>query len=343
MVTPRISVVMAVYNAELYLFDAINSILNQTFSDFEFIIINDNSNDNTESILLTFTDSRIRVYNNNINLGLTKSLNLGIGLSKAEFIARMDGDDIAEKDRFSSQIDFLVKNPDVVVCGTQVEYISDKSLPMGGSQFVCSPDEICDALTYTNVIAHPSVMFRKKLSNGEQIMYNEEFLKSQDYELWTRLVSQGFKIVNLGLIGLLHRKHSSQISNYASQEQSHYFVRANILFLSNLGFLKDKDEEFLFRNIYYPQIFTASNLITYLAFWDAKFSDKRNKLAAPFYSSVYKQLVKDGLIKENPLWWCLMQKYLIKHTFPRTFLDEFRFFLRSFTFGQYRRFNKRFL
>lgn len=117
-ISPKVSVVMSVYNGEKYLPETIDSILNQTFKDFEFIIINDGSTDKTAKILTSYDDPRIRIFNQE-NMGLTKSLNRAISLAKGEYIARMDADDISYPERLKKQVDYLNKNPDIGLVGSK--------------------------------------------------------------------------------------------------------------------------------------------------------------------------------------------------------------------------------
>jgi len=115
---PAVSVVMPVYNGEKYLRESIDSILNQTYTDYEFIIVNDGSNDKTEEIILSYNDNRIRYIKNEKNLQIVKSLNRGIELAKGRYIARMDADDISLPRRFEKQITFMENNLEIGVCGT---------------------------------------------------------------------------------------------------------------------------------------------------------------------------------------------------------------------------------
>ena len=123
---PKISVLMLAYNEERYIAETIESILNQTFKDFEFIIVNDGSTDKTEDIILSFHDPRIRLINNHVNLGLTISLNKGLSIAKANLIARQDGNDISCTKRLEKQLEFMNANPEVVVLGTNAKYINEK-------------------------------------------------------------------------------------------------------------------------------------------------------------------------------------------------------------------------
>lgn len=156
--TPTITVLMPVFNCELYIKDAVDSILNQTYNNFEFLIIDDASTDETVSIIKAYTDSRIKLIEKPINTGLTNSLNQGLKLAKGKYIARMDGDDISLPERFEKQITFLEKNPEVVLCGSWFNVI-------GSELVIKTPENYEDiklALLKGNCIAHPSVMMRNK-------------------------------------------------------------------------------------------------------------------------------------------------------------------------------------
>ena len=120
---PKISVLMCVYNDEDWLKNSIDSIVNQTFTDFEFVIVNDGSTDNSLEIINSYSDDRIRIINNEENLGLPKSLNRGLNLCKSELIARMDADDISMNNRLEKQYKYLKKNKEIALIGGQAEYI----------------------------------------------------------------------------------------------------------------------------------------------------------------------------------------------------------------------------
>lgn len=227
---PKISVLMSVYNGDKYLREAIESILNQSFDDFEFIIINDASTDKSIDIIKSFNDKRILLINNEINLGLTKNLNRGIDLAKGIYIARMDVDDISHKDRFIKQIDFLKRNIDISLCGTLVSYF-------GHSNYLAfSPvfhNEIKFSMLSNNSFAHPSVMWRKKDFESNGLRYNEEFYTAQDYELFSRVV-QKLKTANISEHLLYYRTHDSQISKTKIKNQEY---NARCIKLNQLKYL----------------------------------------------------------------------------------------------------------
>lgn len=200
---PKVSVILPVYNCEKYLQYAIESILEQTFKDFEFIIINDGSTDQSREIIESYQklDSRIKVINQK-NQGLTKSLNKGISISKGDYIARMDADDISFPQRFEKQVAYLDSHPDVGLVGVWTEYFSDEVPFIGHSRFVGDSSKILQYLiSHGNCFVHSSVMFRRKII--EKVgAYDKRLTKSQDYELWLRIAT----VTKLAFIPeILHR------------------------------------------------------------------------------------------------------------------------------------------
>ncbi len=193
---PKVSVVMSVFNGEKYLREAIESNLNQTFSDFEFIIINDGSTDKTQEIIEEFADrdSRIRFINQS-NMGLTKSLNKAIKLARGEYIARMDADDIALPERFEKQVAFLEKEGDVALVGTAYYEIDDKGGVIGRKVFPQSDVEIRKIMLKYNPFFHASVMIRREVFEVVGL-YGESIPFAQDYDLWLRIAGK-YKVANL--------------------------------------------------------------------------------------------------------------------------------------------------
>lgn len=212
---PRVSVVMAIYKEPVeWMRLSIDSILNQSFSDFEFIIINDNPNriENNEMLnSYAHNDSRVVVISNENNIGLTRSLNKGIKISKGEYIARMDADDIACPQRFEKQIQFLDQNRHIGICGTGVELFGDHN------GFVFYPKEDDSVFLFLDsCFAHPTVIMRREIALLE---YNEECPCAQDYELWNRAFSTGVSFYNIQEPLLKYRHSCQQISASRRKEQ----------------------------------------------------------------------------------------------------------------------------
>ncbi|RYZ27160.1 MAG: glycosyltransferase [Chitinophagaceae bacterium] len=202
---PVVSVILPVYNAEAYLKEAIDSILAQTFADFELLVINDGSTDDSESIINAYTDERIRHLKNDRNRGLVFSLNRGVNEAKGIFLARMDADDIALPERFAKQLHYLQTNKtDIVATCVQLIDNAGHSLPdWQEDRDRISPDEIRRYLPINNCIAHPTVMGRTALF--QQYPYLSKQKYSEDYDLWLRLLAGGNYIHKIEEPLLLYR------------------------------------------------------------------------------------------------------------------------------------------
>lgn len=206
---------MPVYNGEQYLQESVDSILSQSFTDFEFLIIDDGSTDNSVALVRSYTDSRIRLVLNGINLGLVETLNKGLRLANGHVVARMDCDDICHPERLATQWSFMEKNNDVVVCGTWIKNFGLKRFTI---KFPQTNNEIRANLLFDNVLAHPTVMIRKKELFYNNLFYDSNYTRAEDYELWTRIPNT-FKLANINKVLLSYRQHNKQISEkfYSTQ------------------------------------------------------------------------------------------------------------------------------
>lgn len=228
---PEISVIMAVYNDEKYLKKAIDSILNQTFGNFEFIIINDASTDNTEKILLEYEDHRIKILKNELNLGLTKSLNKGLEISRGKYIARMDADDISYLNRFEQQYNILESEPEIGIVCSWTEIIDENDNVIDTWKGDNTPELIYYILNFRNCLTHSSVLLRKELilHYGP---YNENIKKAQDYELWNRF-SKITKIYKIDKYLIKWRKTGNSITSLYSSAQAETVKK---IFINNFKF-----------------------------------------------------------------------------------------------------------
>ena len=215
---PRVSVILPVYNAEKFVGSAIQSILDQSFGDFELILINDGSTDNSESLILHFSDPRIRYVRNQKNLGLVDTLNKGLGLALGEYIARMDGDDISLPTRFEKQVAFLDGHPEVTVVATRLVLINEQGYQIDYWKEDASNrsvEEINRQLPIANCIGHPTVMMRAKPVKA--IGYKHELKKAEDWGLWLELVSNGSVIAKLDEILVQYRILKTSFTALANQ------------------------------------------------------------------------------------------------------------------------------
>lgn len=227
---PKVSVLMAVHNGEKYLRQAVGSILSQTYSDFEFIILDDGSQDRTTQILAEFSDPRIVLIKNETGIGLTQSLNLGLEKAKGEYIARMDADDISLPHRLATQVSFLDVRSEVGVVGTAAYLVDSDNISRHLVQYPESHDLIHWIMCFfENPIIHPSVMFRAQLTK-KMGGYNDAYVTSQDYNLWSRLLINT-KLANIQDVCLHLRKHDENISKlrYQQQQQSSLEIGVSII------------------------------------------------------------------------------------------------------------------
>jgi glycosyltransferase involved in cell wall biosynthesis len=214
--TPLISIVMPVYNVEHTLKEAIDSILQQTYKNFECILINDGSTDHTSLVAATYTDDRIRFFDFKENEGLIKRLNFGIEQSNGIYIARMDGDDIARPQRIALQVNYLNAHADVGVCGSFVQFFGALSKIW---KMPIESDALKAGLINGSTFCHPAVMIRKQVLIDHSITYSSAFTYAEDYHLWYQL-SQHTNFATLNQVLLDYRISANQVSNlYATEQQ----------------------------------------------------------------------------------------------------------------------------
>ena len=199
----RISVIMPVYNEQEYLKFSIESILNQTFSDFEFIIIDDGSTDDSVKIIGSYNDSRIKFYKSE-KKGIVKQLNYGISIAKAPIIARMDADDISECSRLDEQFAYLNQHPGVDVVGSNVLFINEKAEVVCTKIYPQNHEGIEFMMPIESAVCHPAVMMRKEIFDSFG-SYNEKYSGAEDYELFLNLILGGYRFYNIQKILLRYR------------------------------------------------------------------------------------------------------------------------------------------
>lgn len=214
------------YNGELVIQESLDSILNQTFKDFELLVINDGSTDKCAEKVKAYADPRIRLVHNEVNMSLVPTLNKGIQLAKGEYIIRMDQDDVCLETRFEKQVEFMDLNPDVVVCGTWFEL-------MNTGQVIKHPttDKALRVQMFINTpLAHPTVIIRKNILIENNLEYDNFYKNGEDYEFWYRLSKFGL-LANLPEVLLRYRVHSNQITQKysAGNRTASDMIRTKIL------------------------------------------------------------------------------------------------------------------
>jgi glycosyltransferase involved in cell wall biosynthesis len=187
--SPKVSVLTSVYNGENHIEDCIDSVLNQTFTDFEYVILNDGSTDQTRRILEKYTDPRLRIIHQE-NLGIPKSLNKGVSLCRSDLIAHLDADDYAQSHWLEKQLEFMEQNEDVAFCGSRAKELFNGRLYPTSYPFTEKDHKIRKNLCWLNSVPHSFVIFRKSLflkAGG----YDPDLAIAHDYDLWIRLLGEG--------------------------------------------------------------------------------------------------------------------------------------------------------
>jgi SAM-dependent methyltransferase len=221
---PRVSVIMSTHNDSAYLPLAMESILQQTFTDFECIVVDDGSTDATPGILQRYADPRIRIIRHEQNAGLTRSLNEALALCRGVYVARMDGDDIALPERFEKQVAFLEANPEVGLVGTAFMYIDGQNRVLGAEPVFVSDAEIRARLLTHNCFGHGTVMVRRTMLQAVG-GYDESFRFAQDYDLWLR-IAERTAVANLADKLYCWRQTAGTISSSYEKEQDGFAARA---------------------------------------------------------------------------------------------------------------------
>lgn len=206
----EVSIILPVYNGELYIAACLDSVFAQNFQNYELIIINDGSNDCSESIILAYKDQRIR-YLYQTNIGLAKTLNKGIGLAKGEFICRIDQDDLMAPNRILHQVKFLKCLPEAHGCGSWVRVVDQCGSFIKNHRYPTDYKNIQFYLNFNNPFAHSSIMLRKNVFDSVGMYSTNDTQPPEDYELWSR-ICRNHKMYNIPEYLVIYRKNSLGMS-----------------------------------------------------------------------------------------------------------------------------------
>lgn len=215
---PMVTVLMPVFNGERFLSEAVDSILNQTFADFEFIIIDDGSTDGTARILDSYTDRRIVRVCKPQNEGIVAALNHGLDMARGEFIARQDADDVSAQERLERQVARFRKSPELVVLGTAFRMVDRQGLERRVHVHPATDPAIRWQMLHRTGFCHPSVMMRADVLRRHGLRYDGGWLHAEDYEFWGRLLEHG-RGANLDQVLVSYRLHGEQVSERNHEEQ----------------------------------------------------------------------------------------------------------------------------
>lgn len=241
---PLVTVLMPVYNAGSFLIEAVESVLSQTYQNFEFLIIDDGSTDESPALLETFNDQRIRIIHHDKNRKLIATLNHGLQLSKGKYIVRMDSDDISLPERIARQVDFMEAHPEVGLSGTGFENFGP-GIPTNTIIYSGSDTEIRIRHLYQTHIAHPTAILRKSLIEQHQLQFDAAYLHGEDYHFW---VSMGryCKMSNLPEVLVRKRDHAGNVSNMFADIQNSTCNRVKRLQFDWMGVRISEEEAELY-------------------------------------------------------------------------------------------------
>ena len=235
MTDPKVTVLMPIYNGTSYMREAIESVLAQTYTEFEFLIIDDASTDESVSVIESYKDERIRLVKNESNIGQVRTLNKGLRLARGAYIARLDQDDSSLPIRLEKQVKVLETQPEVAVVGTWLHEIDQRGNPtdLWRGQINDLPEFLFAILRDRLFVYHPSVMFRRELVLELQ-GYDEEFKYCEDQDLWRRIALAGYEARVIREPLTRYRIHAGQQSNQQSQIQSQNHIRSQERFIRAL-------------------------------------------------------------------------------------------------------------
>ena len=227
---PKITVLMSVYNNESFINEAIDSILNQTFSDFQFLIIDDGSTDNSVALIKQYDDSRINLVEKDNNTGLIDCLNLGMSLAKGQYIARMDSDDISTSDRFQKQLDILENNPEIDICGCWLQEFGKRDKVIKHKE---RHEEIVANMLWSCAMSMCSVLIDRKAIEGYKFDENKKHV--EDYDFWSR-IAWSCKFYNIQEVLYLYRIHEAQVSTVHKQVQIQGDIGIKLFLFKKIGY-----------------------------------------------------------------------------------------------------------
>ena len=262
---PDISIIMSVYNGETYLAEAIDSVVKQTFQNWELIIINDCSTDSTSEILEEFSrkDARIKVYPNEVNLKLPTSLNKAISLCSGKYIARMDADDICLPERFEKQYQFMEEHADVALSSCRFMTVKNGVYASGGAGGRCDFEALKAMLLVTNPILHPGVIAKADVMKA--LNYDTTLTCTEDLELWTRMVLNNQKMQILPECLLIYRLHDKQITQTTLDRQRTEVLKIEQKYYTALSEeIPAEMQDFYINGIYFNINADVNQLIKYV-------------------------------------------------------------------------------
>jgi glycosyltransferase involved in cell wall biosynthesis len=294
---PLISVVLPVYNVEQYIEECMNSILNQTFQDFEILVIDDCSTDNTLNIIKSFNDKRIVIIEKEKNKGLIDSLNIGFKAAKGKYIARVDGDDINALERFEKQVKFLEENTDIQACGSWLQAFGKYNTTIRHKE---THNEIQAYMLLSNPMSLGATMLSRKAYTSFE--FDKTMWHVEDYDFWARTV-WNCKLHNLQEVLYYYRAHSNQVSTKFKQTQLENDIIIKLNLFKKIEYNQDEFSDSLLIKIMYSSAYITTNELTSFFKWTIVLI-KNNRLYDPIYlvevlNNITRNIVFDVYFRSN--------------------------------------------
>ena len=285
---PLVSVVIPVYNTAGFIYDAVKSVCDQTYSNLQILIMDDASGDDSVTVIRKIIDDRIEVYESPVNRGQAYQMNLGIQRSKGEYVCIMHADDIMNPEKIERQLSFFLSDSLLGVCGCNIKVFGQQAAVW---KYPNSDQECKDTLLASVPFAHPAVIIRKEVLNSVHPVYNEDMAAAEDYDLWVRLADKT-KFANVQEVLLNYRIHDSQLSHTAKEKEIKLVEETRRKIISQLFKVGEQNVQLCFKALYYTSELTFDDAVKGVEIlW------KANKQKGIFSDSVLKGRLRHQLLK----------------------------------------------
>ncbi|MDX2302415.1 MAG: glycosyltransferase family 2 protein [Microscillaceae bacterium] len=331
---PLVTVLMPVYNAGFYLHEAISSILNQTYSNFEFLIFNDGSTDQSKSIILSFHDTRIKFFDHPENFGHLKHLNTGIQMAQGKYIIRADADDLNYPQRIEKQISFLEANPHIGLCGSWVEIINTNGEPKYLQKYYVDDAFVRAHLFWSVAILHPTAVLRKSVLEQYSLNYKAEWYLAEDYALWIEMASCCC-LANIPEALVQVRKHDQNISKTRFGEQKKLTDKLRIMQMARLEIQPNWEEWNTHEQLLYGAKKIDLSFVKSVNDWFEKL-ERQNQKTKAFPVPEFRKILQEHWYKITlgysrlglPLWWAFINNPLSEYR-KFGFAFNIKFFIKA--------------
>lgn len=308
----KVTVLMGVYNSELFLKEAMDSILNQSYKDFEFLIINDGSSDKSEEIILSYNDNRIHYFKNHENIGIGRTVRKGMEMIHSKYVIRVDSDDISFPDRFQEQVDFMDSHPEIAIAGTLFDVMGD---PIKGSDLYESSLKIRTRALFECPIIQPSIIINNEFIKRHQLNYDKRFEVAGDFALFLDTLKHGeLAIIPKKLMS--YRRHKGQVTSKKYNLQDEFSTTKKLELLEELsGVTLTKEERELYMAFsFHRKLENADNILLLKKILEkirkGYFGQKSYDLDKSYFYKIEYEKLKILLIENKTLGFPILVSYL---------------------------------